>query len=153
MFGARRAVNAPVAECVNVARVSAAARAGVLVQRLSTTSSVPGHPGWLTKQRNASYGRLTGSRGSEGGFELLEQGSGDMAQRKGQKRAPARTRVESHSAGPESLDALRQERDRLRADLDAAKAENERLRELQAQVLNRIDWIVDSLNSLRDDEP
>lgn len=76
-----------------------------------------------------------------------------MAQRKGQKRAPARTRAAAHPSGGETLEAVRRERDQLRAELATAKAEVERLRELQGQILDRIDWIVDSLNSLSEDEP
>lgn len=76
-----------------------------------------------------------------------------MAQRKGQKRAPARTRAAAHAAEPETLEAVRRERDALRAELATARVEIERLVELQKQVLNRIDWMVDSLNSLAEDEP
>lgn len=98
---------------------------------------------------------VTGSRGSEGGFELLEQGSGNMAQRKGPQaqRARVRSRVAPQDPGSESLAAVSRERDELRAQLDAARAEIERLRQVHTQVLDRIDWIVDSLNTLSEDEP
>lgn len=78
-----------------------------------------------------------------------------MAQRKVQQGQLApRPRVAARSKSePEKPDAVRRERDALRAELAAAKAEIERLSEVQAQVLNRIDWIIDSLNSLSDDAP
>jgi hypothetical protein len=78
-----------------------------------------------------------------------------MAQRKIKQpqRARPRTGVPPRKPGGETLEGLRRERDSLRQDLTAATAEIERLRELQSQVLDRIDWIIDSLNSLSQDKP
>lgn len=43
---------------------------------------------------------------------------------------------------------LEAERDRLAAELEAAKARITALEEAREQVLNRIDWVIDSLHSL-----
>lgn len=44
--------------------------------------------------------------------------------------------------------ALEQERDALKRELDAAKARIAELEQAREQVLNRIDWIIDSLHNL-----
>jgi predicted nucleic acid-binding Zn-ribbon protein len=76
-----------------------------------------------------------------------------MAQRKAERartavrRAPAR-KAERRAAEQETLASVRAERDRLRMELEAARARIAGLEQRQREVLNRIDWIVDSLNSL-----
>ena len=80
-----------------------------------------------------------------------------MAQRKGQsaKQALPRVRTPARSSGraePKSIDDWRQECDRLRAELEAAHTEMAALRARQEQVLNRIDWVLDSLDSLAQTE-
>ena len=47
--------------------------------------------------------------------------------------------------------ALQAERDQLAAELKAAKARIAALEEARDQVLNRIDWVIDSLHSLTND--
>lgn len=77
------------------------------------------------------------------------------------KRAGARTakpgagtavdepRVEVASGRIAELEA---ERDRLKAELAAALERIARLEEARAQVVNRIDWVIDSLHTLIEDE-
>ncbi len=80
-----------------------------------------------------------------------------MTERKGQQPRQAPVRVQARAGKrvavrkrPESdnLDELRQQRDQLARELQAARAEIARLRAAQDDVINRIDWIIDSLNSL-----
>jgi predicted RNase H-like nuclease (RuvC/YqgF family) len=44
--------------------------------------------------------------------------------------------------------ALERERDSLRAELEAARAHIAMLEESRSQVVNRIDWVIDSLQTL-----
>lgn len=53
------------------------------------------------------------------------------------------------AASPQSLEA---ECRALREELVAAKAEIERLHKRQELVVNRIDWVIDSLHNLLEDE-
>lgn len=46
---------------------------------------------------------------------------------------------------------LERERDRLMAELEAAKAKIKSLEQARDQALNHIDWVIDSLHSLRQD--
>ncbi len=80
-----------------------------------------------------------------------------MTERKGQQPRQAPVRVQARTGkratartSPEanSVDELRQQRDQLARELQAARAEIARLRAAQDDVINRIDWIIDSLNSL-----
>ena len=82
-----------------------------------------------------------------------------MAERKGQRsgQAGARVRAANPARGqadtvPDTVAALRVECARLKADLEAARAEVADLRGRQDDVLNRIDWVLDSLNTLAEDE-
>lgn len=45
---------------------------------------------------------------------------------------------------------LERERDGLRAELEAARARIAALEEARAEVVNRIDWVIDSLHNLVD---
>ena len=76
-----------------------------------------------------------------------------MAERNGQKGRKAPARAQSRGGGvcaprPRSLEQVQRERDALKAELEAARAEIAAMRARQADVLNRIDWVIDSLNSL-----
>ena len=80
-----------------------------------------------------------------------------MAQRKERRaRRPAPTGAASGArAGGEAgetIAGLRRERDALGAELEAARSEIRALLAREADVLNRIDWVIDSLNSLLEDE-
>lgn len=54
---------------------------------------------------------------------------------------------------PQTLEGWRQECERLRAELAASLAEIAELRRRQEDVLNRIDWVLDSLDSLPNFDP
>ncbi len=56
------------------------------------------------------------------------------------------------SAPSDRIAELEAERDRLKAELAAAKERIARLEESRAQVVNRIDWVIDSLHTLIEDE-
>lgn len=68
------------------------------------------------------------------------------------KTAPARPAGEGETARNPRIAALEQERDRLAAELAAAKARIAKLEEARSQVVNRIDWVIDSLHNLIEDE-
>lgn len=76
-----------------------------------------------------------------------------MAERKGQRsrqgqaRGVARNKTAARKV-PQTSAELRRECDRLRSELEAARAEIAAMRARQEDVLNRIDWVIDSLNSL-----
>ena len=46
------------------------------------------------------------------------------------------------------LRALEAERDRLTSELEAARAEIQRLEQARADIANRIDWVIDSLHNI-----
>ncbi len=72
-----------------------------------------------------------------------------MAQKKPVKQKKPAAPVESPvRAEPQTLASLRQECERLRVELAASRSEVADLRGRQEQVLNRIDWVLDSLDSL-----
>lgn len=76
-----------------------------------------------------------------------------MAQRKQQRARRPSARVQARAAErpravAESIEDLVRERDQLRAELLAANAEIAALVARQTNVLNRIDWVIDSLSSL-----
>ena len=78
-----------------------------------------------------------------------------MAERKGQRSKQTKAGTRSRPAevargGGESLEQLRFECERLKAQLEAAREELVDLRARQDDALNRIDWVLDSLNSLQD---
>ena len=67
-----------------------------------------------------------------------------------QKQAP-RVKVAAGPAArpePQSIDEWRRECERLRGELVTARDEIAALRARQEQALNRIDWVLDSLDSL-----
>ena len=66
--------------------------------------------------------------------------------------APRKAAVAAAAAPPATRVAgLEAERDRLAAELAAAKAHIATLEAARDQVLNRIDWVIDSLHSLARD--
>jgi predicted RNase H-like nuclease (RuvC/YqgF family) len=75
-----------------------------------------------------------------------------MAQRKLQtKQVAPRAKVRVASAGrarPETVEGLRAECERLASELAAAREEIEDLNTRRDSAINRIDWVLDSLNSL-----
>jgi hypothetical protein len=81
-----------------------------------------------------------------------------MAQREREKAKRTTVRpkdtAQSYSEALQRLEsrarALERERDGIKADLEAARARIAALEESRSQVANRIDWIIDSLNSLMD---
>ncbi len=80
-----------------------------------------------------------------------------MAQMKVQRQKVVGARAKSPSGAtarvePQTLDGWRQECERLRAELLAAREEVASLRTRQEQVLNRIDWVLDALDSLPDSD-
>lgn len=80
-----------------------------------------------------------------------------MAQRKVQRASKGQPRAKSLGkaalrAEPRSSDDWRRECERLKAELEAARQEIASLRARQEQVLNRIDWVLDSLDSLSQSE-
>lgn len=87
------------------------------------------------------------------GLERIWTMAAGMAERKGQRsrqgqaRGVARARSAARKV-PLTNEELQRECDRLRAELEAARAEIAAMRTRQEDVLNRIDWVIDSLNSL-----
>lgn len=74
-----------------------------------------------------------------------------MAERKRQRARQAQPGSRISGAlrsAPETLAGVCAERDRLRRELEAARAEIEALKDKQKQALDRIDWALDSLKSL-----
>lgn len=77
-----------------------------------------------------------------------------MAQRKSQRQKPvASSRAKTPMsvfprAEPSSIEGWREECERLRNELQAARQEIVDLRAREEQVLNRIDWVLDSLDTL-----
>ena len=76
-----------------------------------------------------------------------------MAQRKAQRQKQTQPRAKAAvksvaRSEPASLDGWRQECERLRNELQAARDEIAAHRVREEQVLNRIDWVLDSLDSL-----
>lgn len=76
-----------------------------------------------------------------------------MAERqpaKAKKRPPKATVATAPSATSRSdrVSELESERDRLVAELEAAKARIEELEQARDKALNHIDWVIDSLHSL-----
>jgi hypothetical protein len=70
-----------------------------------------------------------------------------------QRQPPQRLRTAALAAVPDPQDAaaLRAECERLRAELLAARAEITDLRAKHENVLNRLDWVIDSLDTLSSD--
>jgi len=74
----------------------------------------------------------------------------------GKKRAPARRTASENGSALEApallarVVKLEGERDRLRAELEKAESRIRALEEGRDQVLNRIDWVIDSLRNLID---
>ena len=68
-------------------------------------------------------------------------------QKKAQPRAKAAVKVVARS-DPTTLDGWRLECERVRAELQAAREEVAAMRVREEQVLNRIDWVLDSLDGL-----
>ena len=54
--------------------------------------------------------------------------------------------------GGDASSDLERERDTLKAELEAARAEIATLQQQRDQIVNRIDWIIDSLHTLLEDE-
>ncbi len=80
-----------------------------------------------------------------------------MVQRKAErpKQAPARSKPAMAAvarAEPQGIDAWKQECERLRIELKMARAEVVQLRSQHEQVLNRIDWLLDSLDTLAESD-
>jgi hypothetical protein len=76
-------------------------------------------------------------------------------QRKGQRSKPAKVRATARAGayktpGNRSESSLKKECDRLRAELETARAEIAELKLRQAKVLDRIDWVLDSLDGLEE---
>ena len=71
---------------------------------------------------------------------------GQSSARTGSRKAAAQASAEADAG------ALEAENRALRAALDDAKAEIARLQKRQELVVNRIDWVVDSLHNLLEDE-
>ena len=76
-----------------------------------------------------------------------------MAQKKsaGQRKTLPRAATPASTSArgeAQTADALRAECERLKAELAQSRAEIADLRDRQTQVLNRIDWVLDSLDSL-----
>jgi uncharacterized coiled-coil DUF342 family protein len=78
-----------------------------------------------------------------------------MAQRAQQKSKPGSARQKpaaSPAAGGRELEdrlkALERERDELKASLEAARGRITALEESRSQIANRIDWVIDSLQTL-----
>jgi predicted RNase H-like nuclease (RuvC/YqgF family) len=65
----------------------------------------------------------------------------------GKRKTPAAKRTKT-SPIDDRLEALEAECRRLQVELDTARAEIVRLEEQRDDVLNRIDWIVDSLHNV-----
>ncbi|HXF54236.1 MAG TPA: hypothetical protein VNK52_08940 [Hyphomicrobiaceae bacterium] len=81
-----------------------------------------------------------------------------MVQRKERGRRPSEREQPTATKGgvqvsQETVEALVRERDALRSELLAANAQIAALVARQRNVLNRIDWVIDSLNSLTESEP
>jgi hypothetical protein len=80
-----------------------------------------------------------------------------MAQRKAQRRGQAKSRTRAHGGvsgrgAPKTIAEWQRECERLQTELAAARAEIASLRARQEQVLNRIAWALDSLDSLLQSE-
>ena len=74
-----------------------------------------------------------------------------MAERKAQRQKQVQPRAKAAvravaSADPRGPDGWRRECERLRAELQVARDEIAALRSREEQALNRIDWVLDSLN-------
>ena len=85
---------------------------------------------------------------------MAGRGVGKPAGKGATGKAPqaAKKSVASGASAPEQrIAALEKERDELRAELAAAQAQIRSLEQAREQVLNRIDWVIDSLQSLSED--
>jgi hypothetical protein len=76
-----------------------------------------------------------------------------MAQQKGQRAGKAFPRAKAPGRGavrgePRTSEDWQRECERLRVELEAARQEIATLRARQEHVLNRIDWVLDSLDTL-----
>lgn len=74
------------------------------------------------------------------------------AARSGKAKGTSRTASKSMPAGAGELERLEAECQALRAELLAAREEIARLEKRQELVVNRIDWVIDSLHNLLEDE-
>ena len=59
---------------------------------------------------------------------------------------------DSPSAGTDRREAIERERDSLISELEAARAQIAQLEQQHVQIVNRIDWIIESLHGLFEDE-
>ena len=66
--------------------------------------------------------------------------------------ASAETRPKGKGAGTSDIDRLRAECAALKVELSAAREEIARLERRQELVVNRIDWVIDSLHNLLEGE-
>ncbi len=74
---------------------------------------------------------------------------GQLTQRSAKARTPAKTAAQRSAARVKSLE---QECDRLKAQLALAKERIADLEESRVKAVNRIDWVIDSLQSVLETE-
>ncbi|SRR5258705_4426793 len=77
---------------------------------------------------------------------------GEMSQRDRQKSGGPVARVSNRGASPrgeqDNIDELKRDRDNLKAALAAADLRIRELERERSDILNRIDWVIDSLHNL-----
>ena len=135
-------------------RASSKSRKGPVSK--ATASKAPIAKGAATKGAAAKKGAARSAAAKNGAKAARPAGKGTgTAAGKASARPPKQT---AESAAP--LDApsllarvirLESERDRLQAELATATARIQALEESREQVVNRIDWVIDSLRNLVDD--
>jgi hypothetical protein len=96
------------------------------------------------------FGRRYGESHGRGSKIVVDP----MAQREREKAKRGVVRANEAIAGAsdaaQRMKALERERDGLKVELEAARARIAVLEESRSQVVNRIDWVIDSLHNLTD---
>jgi hypothetical protein len=96
-------------------------------------------------------GRKTAARPARKGTPPIAASGASKAPARQPKQAPENARSLDASSLLARVIRLESERDRLQAELATATSRIQALEESREQVVNRIDWVIDSLRNLIDD--